>query len=314
MVVVYNSHEVLYGSCMNHPSDLSLLDISIIHLPIHSLITARNEVGARLCFYMCLWFCSQRGSVPLHAGIETPTRPEAGPTQDQAPQCNACWEIRGNKQSVRILLECILVYLFIYSFIICYSPQTKFAKVMFYTCLSFCPQGGVSIQEGSASRTGVCIQKGGSVSRGSLNPREVVLNPGGVGSESGGICIWRSLHPEGVWGRPPHRILRDTVNERAVRILLECILISSSFHFFPWSWTEYYCLPHSNHFIHSIFHSFLPVLALGTERHGRRSVSRSWTEHHRLPHTDDPTAEETRRKHRLKRCSHGAKAKAKTDV
>ena len=24
----------------------------------------------------------------------------------------------------------------------CYRPQTKFAKVMFYTCLSFCSQGG----------------------------------------------------------------------------------------------------------------------------------------------------------------------------
>ena len=28
-------------------------------------ITTRNEVGARLCFYMCLWFCSQRGSQSL---------------------------------------------------------------------------------------------------------------------------------------------------------------------------------------------------------------------------------------------------------
>ena len=50
-----------------------------------SLITARNEVGARLCFYTCLWFCSQEGSAPLHAGIHTPlTRgrhpPGAGPT------------------------------------------------------------------------------------------------------------------------------------------------------------------------------------------------------------------------------------------
>ena len=26
------------------------------------LISARNEVGARLCFYRCLWFCSQAGS------------------------------------------------------------------------------------------------------------------------------------------------------------------------------------------------------------------------------------------------------------
>ena len=39
-----------------------------------------------------------------------------------------------------------------------------------------------------------------------------------------------SVHREGGlhggdWADPPHGILRDTVNERAVRILLECILI-----------------------------------------------------------------------------------------
>ena len=30
-------------------------------------ITARNEVGIRLCFYMCLWFCSQGGVISKHA-------------------------------------------------------------------------------------------------------------------------------------------------------------------------------------------------------------------------------------------------------
>ena len=32
-------------------------------------ITARNEVGARLCFYTCEWFCSRGGSASVHAGI-----------------------------------------------------------------------------------------------------------------------------------------------------------------------------------------------------------------------------------------------------
>ena len=47
---------------------LEVLEAAIIgnHLiSIHSygciLITARNEVGARLCFYRCVWFCSQGG-------------------------------------------------------------------------------------------------------------------------------------------------------------------------------------------------------------------------------------------------------------
>ena len=34
-----------------------------------SLITARNEVGARLCFYTCLWFCSGGGWVVISACI-----------------------------------------------------------------------------------------------------------------------------------------------------------------------------------------------------------------------------------------------------
>ena len=39
----------------------------MFQLLVHSVvsfITARNEVGARLCFYMCLWFCSQGGQYP----------------------------------------------------------------------------------------------------------------------------------------------------------------------------------------------------------------------------------------------------------
>ena len=30
-----------------------------------SVFTARNEVGARLCFYTCLWFCTQGGDLGL---------------------------------------------------------------------------------------------------------------------------------------------------------------------------------------------------------------------------------------------------------
>ena len=78
-----------------------------------------------------------------------------------------------------------------------YRPQTKFAKVMFLH-LSICSQ------EGPASR-GVCIW-------GCLHPGG--LHPGGL--HPGGVCIQAD---------PLHWILRDKVNERAVRILLECILV-----------------------------------------------------------------------------------------
>ena len=49
------------------------------------------------------------------------------------------------------------------------------------------------------------------------------------GFASGGICIQGGLHPGDLYPRglgrpPPQQILRDTVNKRAVHILLECIL------------------------------------------------------------------------------------------
>ena len=44
-----------------------------------------------------------------------------------------------------------------------------------------------------------------------------------------GVCIQGDLH-RGVGRHPsPHRILRDMVNERAVRILLKCMLVHLTF-------------------------------------------------------------------------------------
>ena len=56
-------------------------------------------------------------------------------------------------------------------------------------------------------------------------------------TEGGGVCIkGGGLHPGGSASRnpqrlgppwtPPHRILQDTTNELAVRVLLECILVT----------------------------------------------------------------------------------------
>ena len=107
--------------------------------------------------------------------------------------------------------------------------HTCYRNVFTSMCHFFCPPGegvcprwGVCIQGvclvGSTSR-GVCL--GGSASRGGL-PRGCAsrgcLHPGVPASRG---C----LHPGGL-GRPPSNwILRDTVNGRAVRILLECILV-----------------------------------------------------------------------------------------
>ena len=99
----------------------------------------------------------------------------------------------------------------------CYRPQTKFAQVMF-SQVSVCPQGGlslcpgvVSVQGGSLSR-GVSIQ--GSLSRGSLSGGSLFRGISACWvSVHGGLC-----HGDTLYG-----------NERAVRILLECILVFHSF-------------------------------------------------------------------------------------
>ena len=52
------------------------------------LITTCNKVGARICVYTCLWFCSQGGLPHCMLGYTPPpllptTGPEAGTTRDQ---------------------------------------------------------------------------------------------------------------------------------------------------------------------------------------------------------------------------------------
>ena len=61
------------------------------------------------------------------------------------------------------------------------------------------------------------------------------VHRGGGGYNCASFCSQEGLHPatrggglhlEGGWlDPPPNRILRDTVNERVVRILLECIFV-----------------------------------------------------------------------------------------
>ena len=65
--------------------------------------------------------------------------------------------------------------------------------------VSVCPQVGVCVAEGGmCGREGVC---------------------------SGGACVVGGRHTQ----HPPWGIRRDMVNERAVRILLECILVRNTF-------------------------------------------------------------------------------------
>ena len=88
--------------------------------------------------------------------------------------------------------------------LICLPPANEvWGKVMF---LHLC----VILFTGEGSTWGGVLHPGGRLHRG------VDLHPGGS-------AFRRGLHA-GV-GRPPYWMLRDTVNERAVHILLECILV-----------------------------------------------------------------------------------------
>ena len=55
---------------------------------LFGIFTPRNEVGARLCFYTCVWFCSQGGSGPgrcLLPGRGSGPRGVHGPRGDWSP-------------------------------------------------------------------------------------------------------------------------------------------------------------------------------------------------------------------------------------
>ena len=75
-------------------------------------------------------------------------------------------------------MSCLYLFsqtMYTYGSLFYYCPQTKFAKVMFYRCLSFCPQGGAV--RGCSRGGGMCGCLGGmrGCSRGAC-----VVAPGGA--------------------------------------------------------------------------------------------------------------------------------------
>ena len=73
----------------------------------NDLLPAATKLWPRLCFYTCLWFCSQGGSL---AGRTPP--PGAGrtpPGADPPPPPGSRLRHTVNERPVRILLVCILV-------------------------------------------------------------------------------------------------------------------------------------------------------------------------------------------------------------
>ena len=98
------------------------------------------------------------------------------------------------------------------------AGKRSLRRLCFYTCLSFCSQGEYLFQTGTSPA--------------GTHPRQVP--PGQVHPPRAGTPRWAGTSSPQVHQPPrqvppsrytPRQILRDTVNERAVCILLECILI-----------------------------------------------------------------------------------------
>ena len=112
--------------------------------------------------------------------------------------------------------------------VVFYRPQTKFAKVM---CLqvSVCPQGEHMWQGVCMAGEGMC-GRGTCMAGGDMHGSGVCM-AGGWHAWHGGHgghawqegCVAGGMHGRGAC--VPQQILWDTVNERMVRIILECILV-----------------------------------------------------------------------------------------
>ena len=126
------------------------------------------------------------------------------------------YPVRESEVSLKVCLHVIFASPFI---AIVTARKRSLRRLCFYMCLSVHREGvcgrGVHVWVGGMCGEGHawqgCVHSGG--------------HAGGMSGE-GGKCgrghAWWGGH---AWHTCPPQILRDTVNERAVRILLECILV-----------------------------------------------------------------------------------------
>ena len=127
------------------------------------------------------------------------------------------------------------------------AHKQSLRRICFYRCLSI--HRGVCMSEGGVHGWGHVWQGdmcgGGVVGEGDMRGRGLCVVgacvAGGCAWQGGmhgrGVCVVGACMAGGVHGRrdmhgrhtPPQQILWDTVNERMVRILLECILVDNNF-------------------------------------------------------------------------------------
>ena len=96
--------------------------------------------------------------------------------------------------------------------------------------VSVCPRGGGerAWQGGMHGGVGACVV--GGVRSGGMRGGGACMAEGHAWQGGGGVHLKGGMHGRGACVAEegacvPQQILRDTVNERAVRILLECILV-----------------------------------------------------------------------------------------
>ena len=168
---------------------------------LHSIFTARNEVGARLCFYRCVWFCSQGGGEYLTRYPPGPGTPP-GTRHTHPPWDQVHPGTRYTPPGTRYTpLDQV------------HPPRTRYTPQARYPPDQVHPPG--------TRYTPLTRYPPGT----RYTPRDQV-HPPGPGTPPGtrytplgpGTPPQDQVHP-------PHPDQGDTVYVQAVRILLECILV-----------------------------------------------------------------------------------------
>ena len=72
-------------------------------------VTACNKVWARLCFYTCLWFCSQGATAGIPPPRSRPPGTDTPLSRNHHPRSSKCWEIRATSGRYASYWKCILV-------------------------------------------------------------------------------------------------------------------------------------------------------------------------------------------------------------
>ena len=175
----------------------------------------QTKFGARLYFYKrvsrILFTMGGGGSASLHAGIPPP------PPARQTPPAQYMLGDTVNKRAVCILLECNLVLNMMThgTFVFLPAATKLWPRLCFYTCLWFCPWGGSLARHPPWDQADTPRDQADTPLDQAEPPRDQAdttppLGPG--------------RPPRTRQAPPPDQA--DTVNERPVRILLECILFS----------------------------------------------------------------------------------------